>query len=68
MFFDKPWAEVTDADISDLAQRLENEMGGWIFHSKVDFNIATPALKVNLNEPEIMHAEDFSNDLQLQSQ
>lgn len=34
MMFDKPWADVTDADIDNLAQRLSNETGGWIWHRK----------------------------------
>jgi hypothetical protein len=68
MFFDKPWSQVTDEDISVLAQKLEQEMGGWIFHNKVNFDIPTPSLKLNLNEPEIMNAKDLSNNLQLQPQ
>lgn len=41
MMFDKPWSEVSDIDIKELALRLENEMGGWIFHQKIDWNRKT---------------------------
>lgn len=41
MFFDRPWSEVSDSDIEELAIKLEKEMGGWIFHRKVDFNKQT---------------------------
>jgi len=47
MFFNKPWIDVTDDEISKLSERLENEMGGWIFHSKVDFSKPTPFIKVS---------------------
>ena len=46
MFFDKKWSDVTDQDISDMASRLETEIGGWIFHSKVDFNKPTSCITV----------------------
>ena len=34
MFFDKPWSEVTDADITQRAKELVDGTGGHIFHSK----------------------------------
>jgi hypothetical protein len=46
MFFDKPWSDVTSSEIKDMALKLEEEMGGWIFHSKVDFSKPTPYLTV----------------------
>jgi glycosyltransferase involved in cell wall biosynthesis len=46
MFFDKPWSEVTDDEISALAKRLATETGGHVFHTKVDWSRATPHLKV----------------------
>lgn len=71
MFFEKPWSEVTDSDITQLASRMEKEMGGWIFHSKIDFTQPTPHMKITMNEPGIMHdrqhSESVSSDLQLQS-
>lgn len=46
MFFDKPWSEVTDEEISSLAKRLAEETGGHIFHEKIDWNRRTPHLSV----------------------
>ena len=54
MFFDKPWSDVTDEDISTLASRLSTEMGGWVFHSKVDFDNPTSDLGVEISGPAIM--------------
>ena len=69
MFFDKPWSEVTDEDIADLAVKLENKLGGWIFHRKVNFDEPTPHLELKINPPGIMNdAKNTSNDLQLQPQ
>jgi len=47
MFFNKSWADVTDKEIKEMSEKLEAEMGGWIFHSKVDFDKPTPFLMVN---------------------
>ena len=57
MFFQKPWAEVTDEDISSLAARLSTELGGWVFHSPVDFSKPTPHLSVGRGEPAVMKEE-----------
>ena len=46
MMFDKSWANVSDNEIKDLAQRLESEMGGWIFHRKIDWNQKTNWVKL----------------------
>lgn len=46
MFFDKSWKDVTDAEISDLAKKLSNEMGGWIFHRKINWNQKTPHIRI----------------------
>lgn len=54
MFFQRPWSDVTDEDISDLATRLSEEMGGWVFHSPVDFSKKTPSLSIERGQPEIM--------------
>ena len=48
MFFDKPWTDVTDDEISALASRLSRETGGHVFHSKVNWNNPTPSITVNL--------------------
>ena len=65
MFFDKPWSEVTEKDISELAEKLSTQMGGWIFHRKVDFNNPTPYTKITKSQPRIMHgkAENISDNL-----
>lgn len=41
MFFNSSWKDVSDDDISSMASRLANEMGGWVFHSRVDFSKKT---------------------------
>jgi glycosyltransferase involved in cell wall biosynthesis len=46
MFFDKPWKEVTDADISKLSKDLADKCGGHIFHTKVNLNNPTPWIKI----------------------
>ena len=68
MFFDKSWSEVTDNDISSLAVRLSEEMGGWIFHAKVDFNNPSPHISITMKQPGIMNgkATNTSRNLQLQ--
>jgi len=54
MFFDKPWTEVTDKEIDDLASNLSDKMGGWIFHEKINFDSPTPHLTISRGEPKIM--------------
>ena len=54
MFFDKKWSEVTDQEIKELASKLRDKMGGWIFHNKVDFNQPTPHVYIEREEPEMM--------------
>lgn len=46
MFFDKSWDKVTESEIKELASRLGNQMGGWIFHNKIDWDAKTPSIKV----------------------
>jgi len=55
MFFDKPWSEVTDADIRELANKLSSEMGGWIFHQKIDWSRKTPHLNPPKPQPGVMN-------------
>lgn len=57
MFFDKPWAEVSEDEIKTMAYDLKEKMGGWIFHEKVDFDKPTPFLKISKKQPKIMHKE-----------
>lgn len=54
MFFDKTWSEVTDNDIKEMALKLKNEMGGWIFHRKVDFREKTKHISCYREQPENM--------------
>jgi len=59
MFFQKPWTEVTEKEISDLAVRLAEEMGGWVFHDPVDFSSPTPYIVLDRTEPAVI--EDWSS-------
>ena len=58
MFFDKTWSEVTDENIVKLAAALADKMGGWVFHSRVDFNKATPHLDIDVVQPKLMQDVD----------
>ncbi len=58
MFFDKPWKSVSDQEIASLAEKLESDMGGWIFHSKVDFSKRTPHVSLQVSEPNITTQEE----------
>ena len=49
--FDKPWSEVTDEDIDELGKKLASELGGWVFHEKVDFSYKIPHIQVNRSHP-----------------
>jgi len=54
MFFDSPWSEISDKNIDKLAAKLESDMGGWIFHKKVDFSNPTPHISIDIDHPKIM--------------
>jgi glycosyltransferase involved in cell wall biosynthesis len=54
MFFNKSWASVTEKEIKNLSIRLKGEMGGWVFHEKINFNKPTPFLKISKKQPKIM--------------
>lgn len=54
VFFDKPWADVNNSDITNMSIKLEREMGGWIFHSKVNFSKPTPSFIFNEEHPKVM--------------
>ena len=54
MFFDKPWSEVSNEEINTIVKRMKEEMGGWIFHERIDFNQPTPWMKIEKNHPAIM--------------
>jgi len=53
MFFNKKWSEVTDEEINILAKKMENEIGGWLFHSKIDFSKKTPWISIERSEPNL---------------
>ena len=57
MFFDASWSDVTDDDIKGLAARLKGEMGGWVFHERVNFSKPTPYLTLKRGQPAIMNDE-----------
>jgi glycosyltransferase involved in cell wall biosynthesis len=54
MFFDAPWSDVTDEDVDKLSDRLKNELGGWVFHEKVDFSRPTPHINLPQGHPKVM--------------
>jgi len=54
MFFDKSWSNVSDDDIKTLSERLSKEMGGWVFHTKVDFSKKTPHISLPQGHPSII--------------
>ena len=58
MFFEKSWKDVTDDDIKNLASELKEKMGGWIFHSRVDFTKPTPYLTLSKRQPELMRKDE----------
>jgi len=58
MFFDKPWQEVKDSEIDELANRLADEMGGWVFHNKIDWSKQTPSITVTRNLPKLMKSKN----------
>ena len=54
MFFDKKWSETSDEEIVNLSERMDNELGGWVFHSRVDFGKPTPWYKIETGHPSLM--------------
>lgn len=50
MFFDLPWKDVNDAKIEDLAEKLKNNCGGWIWHRKWTGQ-NTPSMKLRVGMP-----------------
>jgi len=47
MFFDKSWSDVTDKEIDRLANKLSEELGGWIFHQKINWEAKTPHITID---------------------
>lgn len=54
MFFDKCWSDVSDEEIVKISERMDNELGGWVFHSRVDFSKPTPWYYVKSGHPSVM--------------
>jgi len=54
MFFNKPWSEVTEAEINEISTRMKNEMGGWVFHNRIDFENPTPWMTLEKGHPSLM--------------
>lgn len=53
-FFDKPWSQVTDAEIKSIARKMKDMMGGWIFHTRIDFSKPTPWVELTKAQPACM--------------
>jgi glycosyltransferase involved in cell wall biosynthesis len=47
MFFQKPWRDVSNEEISAMSKKLASLMGGWIFHRPVDFSKKTNYMKIS---------------------
>ena len=45
---------VSEKEIVNMAKRLDNEMGGWIFHNHVDFSKPTPWYFIESGHPEVI--------------
>ena len=53
-FFGRKWSEITDQEIKNLALKMKNELGGWVFHNLIDFSKPTPSIKIKVDSPAIM--------------
>lgn len=51
VMFDKPWSEVSDEDIKELAMKLKTQTAGWIWHRKWNGQ-SVPGLHLNLENHE----------------
>ena len=47
MFFDKPWTDVSEKEINEMAELLKQKTGGHVFHSKVDLSNPTPSIRIS---------------------
>ena len=65
MFFDKPWKDITAEEITAKAKELSENLGGWVFHSKVNFDTPTPSISIKKSQPGLMNesTKNTSNDL-----
>ena len=53
-FFNKPWSEVSEKEIVNMANTLNNNFGGWIFHSRVDLEKPTPWYYIESDHPDVI--------------
>ncbi len=53
-FFNKPWSEVSEKEIVNMAKMLDNKMGGWIFHNHVSFDKPTPWYYIEVDHPDLI--------------
>ena len=53
-FFNKPWSEVSEKEIVNMANTLDNKFGGWIMHKHVDLNSPTPWFFIDSDHPEVI--------------
>ncbi len=60
MFFQKPWTDVSDDEIREMAKRLAAELGGWIFHTPVNFDTTVPYISPPHALPEVI-AQNVEN-------
>ena len=58
MFFQKSWNDVTNQEIKEMSERLSAEMGGWIFHSPVNFDTPTPHIVPEREMPGLMREKN----------
>ena len=52
--FSKPWSEVTEKEITDVAEILEEDFGGWIFHKHLNLEEKTPWYKLKDPHPKFI--------------
>ena len=53
-FFNKPWSEVSEKEIVNMANTLNNNFGGWILHKHVDLDKPTPWFFIDQKHPSLM--------------
>ncbi len=54
MFFGKPWSQVTEQEIDDLAEALPARTGGWVFHRRLDLSRPTPHMTIQSSHPVVI--------------
>ena len=52
MFFQRSWSDISDEDITAMATKLADELGGWVFHSPVNFETQVPHVTLDTTHPE----------------